>query len=268
VLANGGLANGGPADRVPAHGEPRTIDLNADVGEGSDDRPLLDVVTTVHVACGFHAGDPAAMRRTVAAAAAAGVAVGAHPSYPDREGFGRRPMDRSPAEMADDVVYQLGALDGLARAAGATVRSVKPHGALYNRMAVDEPCARAIVAAIAGYGSELVLVVPAGSTAVAVARDEGVPVVAEAFCDRGYRADGSLAPRTEPGSLIVDPDEAARRAVALAVDGRVTAVDGTELRLDCDTLCVHGDTPGATAIAAAVRRALGEAGVTVAAFAR
>jgi UPF0271 protein len=262
------LANGGPADRVPAHGEPRTIDLNADVGEGSDDRPLLDVVTTVHVACGFHAGDPAVMRRTVAAAAAAGVAVGAHPSYPDREGFGRRPMDRSPAEVADDVVYQLGALDGLARAAGATVRSVKPHGALYNRMAVDEPCARAVAAAVAGYRSELVLVVPAGSTALAVARDEGVPVVAEAFCDRGYRADGSLVPRAEPGSLIVDPDEAARRAVALAVDGRVIAVDGTEFRLDCDTLCVHGDTPGATAIAAAVRRALGEAGVTVAAFAR
>ncbi len=153
-------------DRVPAGGEPRTVDLNADVGEGSDDRPLLDVVTTVHVACGFHAGDPAVMRRTVAAAAAAGVAVGAHPSYPDREGFGRRPMDRSPAEVADDVVYQLGALDGLARAAGATVRSVKPHGALYNRMAVDEPCARAVAAAVAGYGSELVLVVPAGSVAL------------------------------------------------------------------------------------------------------
>jgi 5-oxoprolinase (ATP-hydrolysing) subunit A len=268
VLANGGPANEVPADRVWDDAEARTVDLNADVGEGSDDRPLLDAVTTVHVACGFHAGDPAVMRRTVAAAAAAGVAVGAHPSYPDREGFGRRPMDRSPAEVTDDVVYQLGALDGLARAVGATVRSVKPHGALYNRMAVDEPCARAIAAAVAGYRSELVLVVPAGSTALAVARDEGVPVVAEAFCDRGYRADGSLAPRGEPGSLVVDPDEAARRAVALAVDGCVIAVDGTELRLDCDTLCVHGDTPGATAIAAAVRRALGEAGVTVVAFAR
>jgi 5-oxoprolinase (ATP-hydrolysing) subunit A len=261
-------ANGVAVDAVSANGMPRTVDLNADVGEGSDDRPLLDVVTTVHVACGFHAGGPAVMRRTVAAAVATGVVVGAHPSYPDRDGFGRRPMDRGPAEVADDVLYQVGALDGIARAGGTIVRSVKPHGALYNRLAADEPCARAVAGAVAAYGNGLVLVVPAGSAAVAIARDEGVPVVAEAFCDRGYLADGSLVPRSAIGALVVDPAEAARRAVALAVDGHVTAVDGTTLELDCDTLCVHGDTPGATAIAAAVRRSLGVAGVAVAAFAR
>jgi 5-oxoprolinase (ATP-hydrolysing) subunit A len=243
------------------------VDLNADIGEGDDDGRLFDAVTTVHVACGFHAGGPAVMHRTVAAAVAAGVAVGAHPSYPDRGGFGRRPMDRSSAEVADDVLYQVGALDGIARACGTRVRSVKPHGALYNRLAADEPCARAVAGAVAAYGEGLVLVVPAGSAALAIARDEGVAVVAEAFCDRGYLADGSLAPRSAPGALVADPAEAGRRAVALAVGGRVTALCGTELRLDCDTLCVHGDTPGAATIAAAVRRALRDAGVTVAAFA-
>jgi UPF0271 protein len=223
------------------------VDLNADVGElegpgHPGDGVLLGLVTTVHVACGFHAGGPDLMRRTVTAAVAAGVAVGAHPSYPDREGFGRRPMDRLPERVAEDVLYQVGALDGIARACGTTVRSVKPHGALYSRMAVDEGCARAVTVALRDYGGE-------------------------GFCDRAYLADGTLAPRSAPDSLVVDPDEAARRAVSLAVDHRVTALDGTVLSLDCDTLCVHGDTPGAAIIATAVRRALEEAEVAVAPFA-
>ncbi|HVX23014.1 MAG TPA: 5-oxoprolinase subunit PxpA [Acidimicrobiales bacterium] len=251
-----------PATPTP----PATVDLNADVGEGEDDRQLLGLVTTVHVACGFHAGDPGVMHRTVSAAVAAGAVVGAHPSYPDSDGFGRRPMDRTPAQVAADLLYQVGALDGVARACGTRVRSVKPHGALYHRMAADEDCAWAVAEAVAAYGEGLALVAPAGSVAADVARRHGVPVVAEGFCDRGYLPDGTLAPRASAGALVTDPDEAGRRAVSLAVSGRLVAVDGTELALRCDTLCVHGDTPGAAALAAAVRRALEEAGVALAAF--
>jgi len=243
-----------------------TVDLNADVGEGWDDGPLIGLVTTVHVACGFHAGGPEVMRRTVQSAVAAGVAVGAHPSYPDRDGFGRRPMDRTAAQVVDDLLYQVGALDGIARVCGGRVTSVKPHGVLYNRMAVDEDCAAAVAAAVAAYGNDLVLVAPAGSTAVEAARREGVPVVAEGFCDRGYLADGTLAPRSSPGAVVTDPDEAGRRAVALAVAGRLAAVDGAQVALRCDTLCIHGDTPDAATMAAAVRRALLGAGVGLAAF--
>lgn len=253
---------------MPAAGQGLTVDLNADVGEGDDDRPLLNVVTTVHVACGFHAGSPEVMHRTVVDALAAGTVVGAHPSYPDGEGFGRRPMDRTPAQVADDVLYQIGALDGIARSCGGRVRSVKAHGALYNRMAVDESCAQAMIGAVLAYGEGLALVAPAGSAAIAMARREGLPVVAEAFCDRSYLADGTLVPRSVPGSLVLDSEEAARRAVGLAVDGRVATLDGTTLELDCDTLCVHGDSPGADRIATAVRRALQEAGVALAPFVR
>ena len=268
-----GHPNPGSSERGDPNPTPAVVvDLNADVGElegpgHPGDGALLGLVTTVHVACGFHAGGPDLMRRTVTAAVAAGVAVGAHPSYPDREGFGRRPMDRLPERVAEDVLYQVGALDGIARACGTTVRSVKPHGALYSRMAVDEGCARAVVVAVRDYGGDLVLVVPAGSVALRVAREVGVPAAAEGFCDRAYLADGTLAPRSASDSLIVDPEEAARRAVSLAVDHRVTALDDTVLSLDCDTLCVHGDTPGAAIIATAVRRALEEAGLVVAPFA-
>jgi len=244
------------------------VDLNADVGEGFDDEPLFPVVTTVHIACGFHAGDPGLMRRTVSAAVAAGVAVGAHPSYHDRDGFGRRPLDRTPEQVVDDLLYQVGALDGVARAAGATVRSVKPHGALYNRMAVDPDCAAAVAAAVAAYREGLVLVVPAASVALQVASAQGVPVVAEGFCDRGYLSDGTLAPRSSPGAVIADPADAGRRAVSLAVDGRVTTVDGGQVTVPCATLCIHGDSPGAAGMAVAVRRALEAAGVQLAAFAR
>jgi UPF0271 protein len=246
------------------------IDLSADVGEWDEPGPapdfaLLAVVTTVHIACGFHAGGPEVMRRTAARAIAAGVAVGAHPSYPDRAGFGRRPLDRPAALVVDDVLYQIGALDALVRAEGGRVASVKPHGALYNRLAGDETCAALVARALLALDPGLRLVLPAGSPAVGAARSAGARVVPEAFCDRAYRPDGSLAARDTPGAVVSDPETAAGRAVRLALDGQVRSVDGSDLRLVPETLCVHGDTPGAFAVARAVRDALAGAGVHVAA---
>jgi UPF0271 protein len=249
----------------------RRIDLNADLGEGPDpgdgdalDRRLLALVTTAHVACGVHAGGPAVMRRTVEAAAEEGVAVGAHPSYPDRQGFGRRPMELPAQQVADQVVEQVAALDAAARAAGTAVVSVKAHGALYHRLAVDEECAGAVAAALHRHRAGLVLVLASGASARPAAEAAGIAVAAEGFCDRGYLPDATLVPRSSPGALVLDPAEAARRAVALATRRQATAVDGTVLALACDTLCVHGDTPGSVAIAAAVRRGLVSAGVVVA----
>lgn len=251
-----------------------TVDLNADVGESfgpwrlGDDEGVLGVVTSVHVACGFHAGDPGVMRQTVEAAVAAGVAVGAHVSYPDLRGFGRRSMDVPPEQVLDDVLYQIGALDGIARACGTAVASVKAHGALYNRMAVDAECARAVARAVKDYGGGLFLVVPAGSTVAEGLGEAGVPTVAEGFCDRAYLPDGTLARRDDEGAVITDPEEAARRAAGLAVEGMVEAVDGSLVHLEVGTLCLHGDTPGAVILAATVRQRLEEAGVTLAPFAR
>jgi UPF0271 protein len=248
----------------------RRIDLNADVGELHNvaaDAALFPFVTTAHVACGYHAGTPESMRATVAAAAAAGVVVGAHPSYPDRAGFGRREMDRPVGLVAADVREQLETLDGIARSLGASVRSVKPHGALYHRMASDEECARAMAGVVARHGDGLCLVVPAGSVARAVAEEAGVAVVAEAFCDRAYLPDGTPAARTAQGAVLTDPVEAARQAVSLAVEGTAMTVHGSTVALACQTLCVHGDTPGAPTIAQAVRRALEAAGVEVTPYA-
>lgn len=272
-----------PDAPVGARAASPAVDLNADLGEGREPPPgglvpggpehhgtddeLLAIVTTVHVACGFHAGGPSVMRRTVTAAAAAGVVVGAHPSYPDAGGFGRQAMDHPPDRVADDILYQVGALLGVAGACGVTVRSVKAHGALYHRMAADLDCAMAVASAVHRLGEDLCLVVPAGSAATQVGEDTGLRVVREAFCDRGYRPDGTLAHRGEPGALVTDPGEAALRAVSLATTGEVRAVDGSVLRLGCDTLCVHGDTPGAVAVAAAVRQALVRAGLRVVPFA-
>lgn len=255
------------------------VDLNADLGEtpeppegtadvlGSTVERLLGLVTTTHIACGFHAGGPRVMQRTVAAAVAAGVVVGAHPSYPDPEGFGRRPMDRSAQLVADDVARQLEALGSAALVEGAQLRSVKPHGALYHRLATDEECAVAVAEALRDHDPDLVLVVPAGAPTRATIAGCGVSVVAEGFCDRAYLADGSLAPRSQPGSVLVDPTEAAQRAIAMALGRGVEAIDGSAVVLDCDTLCVHGDAPGAVSIADAVRRALLAAGVSVAPYA-
>jgi len=256
------------------------IDLNADLGEhpplpqpgaasgggAPGDVALLGIVTTAHLACGFHAGEPEGMVQTVAAAVAAGVVVGAHPSYADRDGFGRRDLDVPVARMEAELAYQVGALAGLARVAGGRVRSVKPHGALYHRVARDEHVATRVARFLHGFDPSLALVLPAGAPAAGAVVDAGIRVVSEGFCDRAYQADGTLVARSEPDALITDPGEAARRAVALALEGRVEAVDGTMMELRCDTLCVHGDTPGAVALAGAVRRALEDAGVAVSPF--
>jgi 5-oxoprolinase (ATP-hydrolysing) subunit A len=241
-------------------GRPSTLDLNADVGESfgrwqlGDDEALLPHLTSANVACGFHAGDPLTLRRTCADAVRLGVVIGAQVGYRDLAGFGRRFIDVSPEELAADVLYQLGALDGLAQAAGGRVGYLKPHGALYHAVTRHEGQARAVVDAVVSYGGLPVLGLP-GSLLLALAADAELPTVAEGFADRGYRADGSLVPRGEPGALLTDPAEAAAQAVRLAAAG------------DVRSLCVHGDSPGAPAIAAAVRTALTDAGVTVAPFA-
>ena len=247
-----------------------TVDLNADLGERSgswrrgDDDAILRVVTTTHIACGFHAGDPTTMRETVDSAVRHGVTIGAHPSYPDREGFGRRPLEVGLEQIRDDLIYQVAALDGIARSAGARVRSVKPHGALYNRMATDQDCALAVAEAIRELDPSLWLVVLAGTPGAQVAGSRGLRVAEEAFCDRGYDADGTLLAREAQGALIVDPAEAARRAVRLVRDHVVETAHGQTVAIVPSTLCVHGDTPGAPMLALAVREGLEAAGFVVA----
>lgn len=235
--------------------------LNADVGEGFDDAPLLAVVGSANVACGFHAGDPRLMHRTVEAAMAAGVSVGAHVGFRDPEGFGRRPVELSTEELEHLVVYQLGALQAIARRLGAAVTHVKPHGALYNMAAQRPDYALAIGRAILGVDPSIIYVGLAGSAMVEAARSLGVPAAAEAFADRAYEDDGSLSPRSAPGAVVTDPDLAAERAVAMVHDGAVKTRAGRRLALSFDTLCVHGDEPGAAAVGAAVRRALEASGV-------
>ena len=222
-------------------------------------------MTSASVACGVHAGDTDTMRRTVQGAARHGVVVGAHPSYPDRAGFGRRPMDIAPARITVEVLAQVAALDRVARQCGTRVRFVKPHGALYLRMADDEACARAVATAV-GEAGNLVLLAPAGTPCVEVAESMGVAVATEAFADRAYRSDGRLAARTEPGAVLDDPAEVVRRAVAIAVDHAVSAIGGTTLRLAASSICVHGDTPGAAEMASGVRAALEDVGVTLGPF--
>lgn len=245
------------------------IDLNADVGEGlgpwpmGSDATLIPLVTSVNVACGFHGGDPLTIRRTVCLALEHGVAVGAHPGYPDLVGFGRRDMDLSPEELEAAVLYQVAALQGIVRAEGGTLVHVKPHGALYNRAAIDPAVAAPIARAVARLAAGLRLVGPPGSVLLAAGAEAGIPCLAEAFADRVYEADGSLRSRRLPGALREDPAAAAAQAVGIAGRGQVTASDGTVLPLRADTLCIHGDTPGAAAIARAVREALAAAGVDV-----
>ncbi len=217
------------------------------------------------MACGVHAGDTDTMRRTVQSAARRGVVVGAHPSYPDRAGFGRRPMDIAPARISVEVLSQVAALDTVASQCGTRVRFVKPHGALYLRMADDEACARAVAAAV-GEAGDLVLLVPAGTPCVEVAASMGVAVATEAFADRAYLPNGRLAARRVPGAVLDDPAEVVRRAVGIAVDHQVTAVDGTTLNLVASSVCVHGDSPGAAALASGVRVALEALGVTLRPF--
>jgi UPF0271 protein len=248
------------------------VDLNADLGEGvpllppGHEQAVLRAVSTAHIACGFHAGDPSTMFETARAAAQLGVAVGAHPSFPDREGFGRRAMALDDDTVRVDVLYQISAFAGIARAAGTAMVSVKAHGALYNQMAVDVPYATAVARALKDLSADLWLVAPAGSVAASVGRSEGLAVAEEAFCDRGYRADGRLLPRDADGAVLTDPDAVARRAVAMLNDGGVVTADGSWFEMTPDTLCIHGDTPGAAEIAARVRTALEGAGITVRPF--
>lgn len=251
----------------------RSVDLNSDLGEAfgawgmGDDAAMLRVVTSANVACGFHAGDPTTMLATCRTAAERGVVVGAHVSYRDLAGFGRRAMEVPPRELRDEVLYQLAALAGVARVAGAEVRYVKPHGALYNRIVSDTTQAAAVAEAVALFDDGLVLLGLAGSAIERAAAEAGVRFVREAFVDRAYRADGTLVPRTEPGAVLHGDADIAERALRLAAEGRVVAADGTDIAVEADSLCVHGDTPGAVAMAEAVRARLDAAGITVAPFA-
>lgn len=248
------------------------IDLNADLGEGfgvwqlGDDEALLDVITSANVACGFHAGDPITMRRVCAAAAERGVVIGAQVGYRDLAGFGRRRIDMARDELAADVLYQLGALDACARAAGTRVRYVKAHGALYNTAADDSGQAGALTSAIADYDRTLPLLALPGSAMADAAHAAGLPFVPEAFADRAYEASGRLVARNEPGAVVEDPYEVVARAASFALHHRVTAVDGTPVTVEPRSLCVHGDTQGAVHLATEIRRTLADAGVTVAPF--
>ena len=248
-----------------------TVDLNCDVGESfgayriGDDANLLRHVTSASIACGFHAGDPATMRRTIDAALDLGVAIGAHPGLPDLQGFGRRAMEVSPEEVHDLVVYQTGALAAFATARGTRLHHVKPHGALYNMAASRGDLAEAIATAVRSVDAKLIVYALAGSQLVTAARAAGLDVAEEAFVDRRYTSTGSLVDRRKPGALIEDPAASVRQALALAGEGSVMSVDGVRATLRVDTLCIHGDTPGAPKLARRVRDALEAEGVTVAA---
>ncbi|MFN4231842.1 LamB/YcsF family protein [Thermus sp.] len=248
------------------------IDLNADAGESygaftyGHDRQIFPLVTSVNLACGFHGGSPVRMREAVALAKAHGVAVGAHPGFPDLVGFGRRDMALSPEEVYADVLYQIGALYAFMKAEGLRLHHVKPHGAMYLRACRDRETARAIAEAVRSFDPEVPLVVLPGTVYEEEARKAGLRVVLEAFPERAYLKNGQLAPRSLPGSWISDPEEAARRALRMVVEGKVEALDGGEVEVRAETLCIHGDNPNAPKVALAVRRALEEAGIGVRAF--
>ena len=248
------------------------IDLNSDLGESygawrmGDDKAMLAVVSSANVACGFHAGDATGILATVRAAAEQGVCIGAHVSYPDRVGFGRRDMDIAAADLTADVIYQIGALQGLAAAAGTRVRYVKPHGALYNRIAVDAKQGAAVIDAIKAIDPTLVLLGLANAPILEQARRAGLEAVAEAFADRAYTPAGQLVSRREPGAVLHDVDLITRRMLRLAAEGVIEAIDGSSIRLSAQSICVHGDSPGAVTIAREVRRALEANGIGIRPF--
>ncbi|MCM4081731.1 LamB/YcsF family protein [Paractinoplanes hotanensis] len=251
-----------------------SVDLNADLGEGfgrwtlGDDDALLGIVTSANVACGFHAGDPSTMYRTCGAAVERSVAIGAQVGYRDLAGFGRRRIDYDLGELRDDLLYQIGALEAFCRVAGGRVGYVKPHGALYNTAAVEEGQAGAIVAAVRAYDAALPVLCQPGSVLARVAIEAGVTVVGEGFADRGYRADGTLMPRSLPGAVLHDPDEVVARAVRMAVEQVVETADGELVPTPVASICVHGDTPGAVGLASRVRAELAGTGLTVESFSR
>jgi UPF0271 protein len=242
------------------------VDLNADLGEGmGDDEALLAVVSSANIACGGHAGDALTMARTLRAAAERGVAAGAHPAFEDRAHFGRRELDLPPATVREQVLRQLDAIAAAARAEGVRLRHVKAHGALYNRAAREPALARAVAGAVRAFDPDLAFYALAGSALARAGREAGLFTVEEAFADRAYGPDGSLVPRGEPGAVLHDAAAVAARALEMATAGRVLALDGSPVSLVAQTLCVHGDTPGAVAMARAVRAALEAAGVRIAA---
>jgi UPF0271 protein len=249
------------------------IDLNSDLGEGfgswtlGDDDALLGVVTSANIACGFHASDATIMRRVCAKAVESGVAIGAQVGYRDLPGFGRRFIDVEPESLTADVLYQLGALEAFARIAGDRVRYVKPHGALYNAIVHHEEQAAAVVAAVVAYDRTLPVLGLPNSIFLRLAGEAGLTVVHEAFADRAYTPEGTLVSRRLPGAVLHDPAEIARRCVAMAAGQPIRDVEGGELTLQPDSICVHGDTPGAVGIARQVREALTTAGVALAPFA-
>jgi 5-oxoprolinase (ATP-hydrolysing) subunit A len=248
------------------------IDLNSDVGESfgnwtmGDDAAIFRSVSSANVACGFHAGDPSTIAQTCRDAVAAGITIGAHVGYRDLAGFGRRFLDCSPTELADDVLYQLGALEAIARAAGGQVRYVKPHGALYNTIVTHRAQAQAVVDAVKAFGGDLPLLLLPGSVALEAAEAAGLRGVAEAFADRAYNPDGTLVSRREPGAVLHDEDAVAANMVRLATEGTLIARDGSTIRASAESICLHGDTAGAVSMAATVRRGLEAAGVGIRSF--
>lgn len=249
------------------------LDLNADVGELIGESPLngdaaiMAQVSSVNVACGFHAGGPSTMRRSCATAAAAGVVIGAHPSYRDMAGFGRRFMDVDPDELTQELVYQIGALQAMARAEGAKVRYIKPHGALYNAIVHHSAQAQAVVSAVLAVDPGLAVLVAPQSQVQLLGQAAGLTVVTEAFADRAYNPDGTLVPRTQRGAVLHSVDAVVAQSLDIALRHEVTALDGSRVKLTTQSLCLHGDTPGATKMARAVRAALSDAGVEIGSFA-
>ena len=243
------------------------IDLNCDMGESFGmykmglDEEVIEYISSANIACGFHAGDPGWMRRTVELAEAQGVAIGAHPSYPDMVGFGRRNMSVTPDEAKADVVYQVGALQAFTKS--KRLQHVKPHGAMYNQAVDDEVLARAICEAVREVDPEMIVVALAGSRWVEVAHEMGVRVGREIFADRALNPDGTLVSRSKPGSVLHDVEEVAERSVRMVTEGVATAITGEVIEVEADSLCIHGDTPGAVQMAAAVKRGLEDAGVSI-----
>lgn len=248
-----------------------SIDLNCDMGEAfgpwpmGSDSELMKYISSANIACGFHAGDASTMRRTVELAVEHGVAIGAHPGYPDLQGFGRRNMSLSPQEVYDQVVYQIAALKGICVTRGAILRHVKPHGALYNHSAKDEPTAAAIAEAVRNVDTELILYGLSGSALISAAQSAGLRTASEVFADRTYRSDGSLTPRSEKNALISNTEEALSQAIQMIETATVTAGDGKMVELVVDTICIHGDGEHAVEFAATIRHELDSRGVSVAA---
>ena len=251
-----------------------TVDLNSDLGEGhgswsmGDDDALLSIVTSANVACGFHAGDPSIMRHVTAQAVSNGVSIGAHVAYRDLTGFGRRFIDVDPATLRDEVTYQIGALDAITRQVGGTITYVKPHGGLYNAIVTHEEQAGAVVAAVRAFNPDLVLMGLPGSVVLKLAEVAGLRTAHEAFADRAYTPEGHLVSRKEKDSVLHDPEQIARRCIAMATGEPIKDINGDPLTLQPDSICVHGDTPGAVEIARQVREALEGAGVPLAPFAK